>query len=119
MLGVYIYDTLSTTRYSGKPAQLSSAQLSSAQLTSQTFWIRSSVPAYDIVVYLLYAETVSHRGLGARAQWESCGLYRHVARRQLCECLDCATVSRGHMTSAFPHVTSHTPPHSPLLCNAR
>jgi hypothetical protein len=52
---------------------------------------------------------LSHRGLGACVQRESCGLYRRVARRQLCERLHCATVSRGHLTSAFPRVTSHTP----------
>jgi hypothetical protein len=64
-------------------------------------------------------ELLSHRGLGAGAQRESCGLDRRVARRQLCERLDCATVSRGHVTSAFPQVTSDTPAPSPLLRNTR
>jgi hypothetical protein len=52
---------------------------------------------------------LSHRGLGACAQRESCRLYRRVARRHLRERLDCSTVSRGHVTSVFPQVTSHTP----------
>jgi hypothetical protein len=47
--------------------------------------------------------------LRARTQREICGLYRRIARQQLCERLDCATVSRGHVTSVFPQVTSHTP----------
>jgi hypothetical protein len=50
---------------------------------------------------------LSHRGLGICAQWESCGLYRRIARQQLCEHLDCTTVSTGHLTSAFPQVMSH------------
>jgi hypothetical protein len=31
-----------------------------------------------------------------------------VVRRQLCERLDCATVNKGHVTSAFPQ-WRHTP----------
>jgi hypothetical protein len=43
-------------------------------------------------------ELLSHRGLGARGQRENCGLYRRVARRQLCERLDCATESASDIT---------------------
>jgi hypothetical protein len=69
----------------------------------------------SIVAYLLYAELFSHRGLGARAQQQNWGLDEQIARQQLCERLDCTTVSRGHVTSVFPQVTSHTPALSPLL----
>jgi hypothetical protein len=44
---------------------------------------------------------------------------RRVAKWQLCERLDCATVSSGHVTSALPQVTSRTPAPSLLLRNAR
>jgi hypothetical protein len=46
-------------------------------------------------------ELLSHRGLWARAQCESCGLYGPVARRQLCERLDGATGSASDLT--YPH----------------
>jgi hypothetical protein len=63
------------------------------------------------VAYLLYVGTVEPTGTrNGRVN----GLYRRVARRQLCERLDCATVSWGHVTSAFPQVTS--PP--PARCRA-
>jgi hypothetical protein len=64
-------------------------------------------------------ELLSHRGLGAHAQRESCGLYQRIARWQLFKHLDCATMSRGHVTSEFPQMTSHTPAPSPWLHNAR
>jgi hypothetical protein len=52
-------------------------------------------------------ELLSHRGLGARAQRESCGLDQRVARRQLCERLDYATVEQA-VFSACPMLTSHS-----------
>jgi hypothetical protein len=59
-------------------------------------------------------ELLSHRGLGARAQRESCGLYRRVARRQLCERLDCATGSASDVIYHTHPVTTqrsvNTPP---------
>jgi hypothetical protein len=50
-------------------------------------------------------ELLSHRGLGARAQRESCGLYRRVARRQLCERLDSTTGSANDVT--YPNSSHH------------
>jgi hypothetical protein len=51
-------------------------------------------------------ELLSHRGLGARTQRESCGLYRRVARRQLCERLDCATGNASDLTYPTHPVTT-------------
>jgi hypothetical protein len=51
-------------------------------------------------------ELLSHRGLGARAQRESCGYYRRIARRQVCERLDCATGSAGNVTHPNHPVTT-------------
>lgn len=48
---------------------------------------------------------LSHRGLGACAQRESCGLYQRVARQQLCERLDSATGSASDVT--YPHSARH------------
>jgi hypothetical protein len=50
-------------------------------------------------------ELLSHRGLGARAQCESCGLYRRIAGQQLCECLDHTTGSASDVT--YPHSSHH------------
>jgi hypothetical protein len=54
-------------------------------------------------------KVLSHRGLGARAQRESCGLDRRVARRQLCKRLDCATASRGSHDLCVSACDVHTP----------
>jgi hypothetical protein len=59
-------------------------------------------------------ELLSHRGLRARAQRESCRLYRRVARRELCERLDGATGSACDVTYPTHPVTTqcsvNTPP---------
>jgi hypothetical protein len=52
-------------------------------------------PHYILWRIYTMQELLSHRGLGACAQWESCGLDRRVARRQLCEHLDYATVEQA------------------------
>jgi hypothetical protein len=44
---------------------------------------------------------------GAHTQWESCGLDWRIARQQLCERLDYATVEQA-VFSACPMLTSHS-----------
>jgi hypothetical protein len=73
--------------------------------TIETVFVESN--NFILILWLIcfMQELLSHKSLGARARGESCEFDRRVARRQLCERLDCATVSRGHVTSAFPQVT--------------
>lgn len=82
---------------------------------------------YDSFVKILWRicsmqELLSHRGLGACSQHENCGLYWHVARRQLCEHLDCTTGSASDVTCPTHPVTMqrsvNNPPHQAVTsCN--
>jgi hypothetical protein len=69
-------------------------------------------------VYILWRigpmqELLSHRGLGACTR-ESCRLYQRVARRQLCERLDCATGSESDVTYPTYPVTTQCSVNTPL-----
>jgi hypothetical protein len=58
---------------------------------------------FQFVLWRVYPmqEMLSHRNLETRKQQQNYGLNQRDARRQLCERLDCATVSKGHVTSGF------------------
>jgi hypothetical protein len=62
-----------------------------------------------IIMWRIYStqELLSHRNLKTGTQQQNYGLDQSIARQQLCEGLDCATVSSGHATSVFLQM-SHT-----------